>query len=207
MSGRVRTFQKGRPSVTQMLWAFAIGCLIAGLGLLFYSPGAGPSQTQEKPDSASTTPSRTTKPSDTPTTPQLPEEEGEVPDLHQEESAEPFVPAVWDAVAEQDALAAGRSVMQAWLTTASDQWWPTLEPLMNVNAAEVYSSVDPERIAPATISGEPTIASAPSPYYVEVTVPTSGGNYVVSLTRDEAGAPWLAERLYQPETAVQGAGA
>lgn len=208
-----------RPSATAMLWAFAGGCLVAGLVLLFYPEQGGAPLTQESEEPA--TSSAPTEPATSPSTPPQPAAQEETEDsarpetaaepalMHQDEAALPFTPAAWDLAAEQAALSAGLTFMQAWLSTAPvEEWWPELEPLMNVNGAAIYALVDPELIVPADITGDPRLSSTPSPYYVEISVPTTAGDYVVSLTRDAQGAGWLTERLLQPEPAPEpGAGA
>lgn len=188
-----------------MLWSLATGCLIAGV-LLLVLPVRSPST----PEAATATTaveeisSTPLPPTQEPSLASETEEELEHVHMHQEEVPEPFTPAVWDSTAETTALAAGERFMRAWLDPVpQEEWWSALEPLMNINGSEIYSRVDPEQIVPATINGLPTLTAPSSPYYAEVTVPTTSGTYIVALTRHEQGAPWLTERLQQPESTTE----
>lgn len=186
------------------LWIAAVSLLLGGALLLWGPGGLLPDPHVDPTATTDVVPRGVVDPTTAPaaTTPGDVEESAEPEELpHQDEAAEPFAPATWDTAAEQGALAAGQSVMQAWFDPVpAQQWWAQLGPLMNVNGAAIYATVDPELIAPATLTGDPSVTAAPSPYYAEISVPTTAGVYVVSLTRDSQGAAWLAERLLQPET-------
>lgn len=194
-----------RPRSVLLLWvATGLALLVAALLLLVPkrdepapSPSSSPSSQQPVPSSSTTAavPAPSTPP---PATAGAAEDEQEA--LHgQEDVAPSFSPPLWSPEAAEAAEEAAEAVLTAWLSGEPyDQWWAQLKPLMNVAGAQIYERVDPTEITPATIQGAAIAHETTTGYLVEVTVPTTQGEYVVVLTRDVEGDPWLAERLRVP---------
>lgn len=195
-----------RPRSALLLWvATGLALLVAALLLLVPerdepapSPSSSSSSQQPVPSSSSTTAAAPAPSTPTPATAGAAEDEQE--ELHGHEDVAPsFSPPLWSPEAAAAAEAAAEAVLTAWLSGEPyDQWWAQLEPLMNVTGAQIYERVDPTEIAPATIQGAAIAHETTTGYLVEVTVPTTQGEYVVVLTRDVEGDPWLAERLRVP---------
>jgi hypothetical protein len=104
-----------------------------------------------------------------------------------------------DIPSAQAALDTGTAVMTAFARPdqSADGWWAALSPLLTPAAATAYSGTDPAEIPASTLTGPAWLGESPSPFLSNVFVPTDAGNYVVLLVRDDATAPWLAERITQ----------
>jgi hypothetical protein len=104
-----------------------------------------------------------------------------------------------DLPSAQAALDAATAVMTAFAQpdASADSWWSALSPLLTPAAAAAYSGTDPAEIPASTLTGPAWLGESPSPFLSNVFVPTDAGNYVVLLVRDDAAAPWLAERITQ----------
>lgn len=82
-----------------------------------------------------------------------------------------------------------------------ESWWAALEPLLSSEAQADYVYVEPASIPAREVTAEPSAREDTSAYIARVTVPTDIGDYTVLLSRQDANAPWLAERITPPETA------
>ena len=197
-----------RPRSALLLWVAAGLALLVGALLLLVperdepapSPNSSPSSQQSVPPSSTAT-GTAPAPAPSATATAIPAED-EQEALHGHEDVAPsFSPPLWSLEAAEAAEGAAEAVLAAWLSGEPyDQWWAQLKPLMNVTGAQIYERVDPTEIAPATIQGAAIAHETTTGYLVEVTVPTTQGEYVVVLTRDVEGDPWLAERLRVPTT-------
>jgi len=90
--------------------------------------------------------------------------------------------------------------------TATDQdpaaWWAGVQPLLSPAAAEDYSYVDPAEVPTlSTPTGDVRVLPDGSSSLVQVQVPTSIGDYVVTLARDGSTSPWLVARADSPAEA------
>jgi hypothetical protein len=99
----------------------------------------------------------------------------------------------------QAALDTATTVMTAFARPdqTADAWWTALSPLLTPAAATAYSGTDPAEIPASTVTGPAWLGESRSPFLATVFVPTDAGNYVVLLVREDAAAPWLAERITQ----------
>lgn len=82
-----------------------------------------------------------------------------------------------------------------------DLWWAGLEPLMHPFSAEEYSYLNPANIAAFEITGPGVIAADSTTLVVEVTVPTSVGDYTVTVVRQPGSNAWLAASFIPPVVA------
>ena len=80
-----------------------------------------------------------------------------------------------------------------------ETWWAQVEPLLSSEAQMDYAYVDPANIPASQVTGGPSLAEDTSPYIAHVQVPTDVGTYTVLLSRKDATAAWLAERITPPE--------
>lgn len=82
----------------------------------------------------------------------------------------------------------------------ADQWWKQLEPLLTPAAAQAYDGTDPTSGRSIKITGGPKLVNGGSAYLARVHLATNQGTYMVLLSRDGAGDPWLIERFTPPES-------
>ena len=123
-------------------------------------------------------------------------------DDHTGEKVAPIAVPTWDAESRSSVVAAAEKAMAAFARPAleEDTWWAELEPLLNEQAAQDYSYVDPANIPATAITGPGSLTDESSAYVGYVDVPTDAGIYRLILNRSDAGSPWLVSRISPPET-------
>lgn len=176
--------------------ALLVGCgpsdttTTSGSGAAETAPPALPRSAPQPPAGASATPSTAPAPSGL-----VDEDTGEV--------ITPRAAPEWDTQSRAAAAAAGEEVMRAFARPDLDHesWWAALEPLLSSEAQADYAYVDPANIPAREVTAEPSVREDTSAYIAHVTVPTDIGEYTVLLSRQDANAPWLAERITPPEAA------
>jgi hypothetical protein len=111
------------------------------------------------------------------------------------------VPPVWDEASRAAARELALAVMSAFVATdgTADQWWDGLSVLLSPQAQMDYSFVDPENVPARAVTGDPVLVDESSAYIAYVEVSTDVGNYTVILSRIDANAPWVGERITPPE--------
>ncbi|PYF96376.1 hypothetical protein SAMN05216184_11936 [Georgenia satyanarayanai] len=109
----------------------------------------------------------------------------------------------WDAESRAATAAAGEEVMRVFARPDldHDSWWAQLQPLLSNEAQIDYAHVDPANIPAREVTADPSVTEDSSAYVARVQVPTDVGDYTVLLSRRDANAPWLAERITPPEAA------
>ena len=114
--------------------------------------------------------------------------------------AEPY--PTWDAAARAEAVATATTAMSAFARPALDEatWWAELAPLLSPAAATAYAGTDPANVPAQAVTGTATLTDDSSTYLAPVAVPTDVGAYLVLLSRQGQGSPWLVERFTPPET-------
>lgn len=196
-----------RPPRARATWPLALGSIVlVAVGAVLLWPrtdGADttPSTPTAVPAEPATSVSTPATSSSTPETeePAPSQTTTDEPDHHHEDAPATYEVLVWDATAQELAVTGAEALIDAWFSRLPDaEWINELAPLMTQNGGAIYAGVNPELIRPGERSGAGQVRGEPSGYYVEVTVPTTAGEYVVAMVRDSSGAPWLAERLYQP---------
>lgn len=115
--------------------------------------------------------------------------------------AEPY--PTWDAQAREQAVQAATAAMTAFARPQLDatRWWAELSPLLTPAAAVAYQGTDPAEVPARAVTAPGALVDDTSTYLAGVQVPTDAGPYLVLLSRDGAGAPWLVERLTPPAAA------
>jgi hypothetical protein len=78
-----------------------------------------------------------------------------------------------------------------------DQWVAELRPQLSPVALSVLSFVDPSSLKPAKIEGKSRVMAG-SPARVVVSVPTSAGEYRVTMSRQTEGTAWVVDRVSSP---------
>ena len=124
--------------------------------------------------------------------------------LVDEDTGETITPEAvpqWDADSRATALRAAEAVMSAFARPdlSHDQWWTGLEPLLSAQARIDYAYVDPANVPATQVTGTAELAEESSAYIARVQVPTDIGTYTLILSRADAEAGWLAERITPPE--------
>lgn len=177
----------------------AAALMLAGCGSSA-SPGAGPAEADPSP-AVSTT-------ADTPTVDSSPAASADpaAPGLIDDDTGEVITPRAvpeWDSASRAAATAAAEEVMRVFARPDLDQgsWWGQLEPLLSSEAQINYAYVDPANIPVSHITAEPSLTEDASAHIAHVRVPTDIGEYTILLSRQDATAPWLAERITPPEAA------
>ena len=106
----------------------------------------------------------------------------------------------WDAASRAAVTAAATTVLTAFARPdlSYDQWWTALEPLLSAQAQLDYAYVDPANVPAKAVTGEAQIVDESSAYVAHVQVPTDVGTYTLVLSRVDASAAWLTERITPP---------
>lgn len=114
---------------------------------------------------------------------------------------EPLPSPTWDESARTDATAAATAVMEVFADPGADpgDWWVALSPLLAPTAAAAYANTDPANVPASEITGPARQVEESSAYLAPVEVPTDVGTYLVLLSREGQGSPWLAEKITPPE--------
>ena len=123
---------------------------------------------------------------------------GQDEDLPVPEAAAP----VWDAASQQSAQDTATRALTAFARPGLDEttWWADLAPLLSTTAATAYAGTDPAAVPAQVVTGPAVLFDQTSVYLAGVDVPTDAGTYRVLLSREDAGTPWLVERLTPPAT-------
>ncbi|MFI8634241.1 hypothetical protein ACIGEP_16790 [Microbacterium sp. NPDC077663] len=75
------------------------------------------------------------------------------------------------------------------------EWINGLYPYLTQAGAAAYEDTDPARIPVRKVTGPGVILPASTEVALIVQLPTDAGNYNVSLSRPNAVAAWLADRI------------
>lgn len=75
------------------------------------------------------------------------------------------------------------------------EWINGLYPYLTQTGAAAYEDTDPARIPVREVTGPGIILPASTEVALIVQLPTDAGNYNVSLSRPNADAAWLADRI------------
>ena len=103
--------------------------------------------------------------------------------------------------AESDSQAAAIDAATAALTAYAQpelpyqEWINGLYPYLTQTGAAAYEDTDPSRIPVRKVTGPGVILPASTEVALIVQLPTDAGNYNVSLSRPNADAAWLADRI------------
>jgi hypothetical protein len=108
---------------------------------------------------------------------------------------------VWDdasrAAAEQAAIATMTAFARPDLPY--EQWWGGVAPYLSTQAQVDYQYVDPINVPAHTVTGLAAATEAASTSLTHVQVNTDVGTYTVVLSRADAAAGWLVERITPPD--------
>lgn len=97
----------------------------------------------------------------------------------------------------QKAIAAATKVMQTFAQPqlSADKWWAQMLPLLSQQGGVAYEGTDPSQIPVQRVTGAGTVLPDSTEVSLIVQLPTDAGVYNVTLTRPNASAPWLADRI------------
>lgn len=114
---------------------------------------------------------------------------------------ETFTEPAWDQASRAAVLDAAVVALAAFARpdVPYEQWWAEVGPLMSVQAQVDYQYVDPANVPARAVTGVPVLVDEASASVAGVEVPTDVGTYTVTLSRTDAGAGWLVERISPPE--------
>ncbi|MFD1824563.1 MULTISPECIES: hypothetical protein [Mumia] len=102
---------------------------------------------------------------------------------------------------EADALAKESAERVVLLWARPDlplaQWVAELRPQLSPVAVSVLSFVDPSVLKPAKVDGESHVMAG-SASRVVVAVPTTAGEYRVTMSRETKDAAWVVDRVSSP---------
>ena len=105
----------------------------------------------------------------------------------------------WDSNSQGQAIDVARAAVAAYGRGGADDWWDQLEPLLDDEAARVYANVHAtaaDRFQPA---GDATIIDDTSAYVAVVEVPSTVGDFEVTVVRAGEGEDWKVTRFTFPE--------
>lgn len=175
--------------------------VVAVLGTALF---AGCSEgTADAEDSASSTPSPSPSLSTESDAGGLPTAPQNVPDaddpLGRPRAVE--VPPTWDDASRVSARDLAQDVMDAFVATdvPPDQWWAGVSVLLSPQAQMDYRYVDPANVPAQSVTGDPVLVDESSAYIANVEIATDVGTYTVILSRIDANAPWVGERITPPD--------
>ena len=80
-------------------------------------------------------------------------------------------------------------------TLDASAWLEQMTPLLSPTGYDAYTGTDPAQIPVTEVTGPGRVLPASTDVALIVEVPTDAGAYNVTLTRGDASAPWLAERI------------
>jgi len=111
-----------------------------------------------------------------------------------------FTEPVWDQASTTAVLDAAVVAVQAFARpdVPYEQWWADLSPLLSPQAQIDYQYVDPVNVPARGVTGEPVLVDDDSASVAGVQVPTDVGLYLMTLSRADADAPWVVERITPP---------
>lgn len=109
-----------------------------------------------------------------------------------------FSPMPTDAASSSAAEDHALATLEAlWSTSKSqDQWYQDLSTLMTREGGEPFEYTLVENVAPSEVTGDPAVEFLDEGNTAEVTVPSAGGTWTLTLYRDGAG--WLTESIRFP---------
>jgi hypothetical protein len=82
---------------------------------------------------------------------------------------------------------------------SAEEWFNQMVPLLSQAAAIAYEGTDPAQIPVRQVTGAGRILEGSTEVSLIVEVPTDVGPYNVTLIRQDATAPWLADRIRPAE--------
>lgn len=109
-----------------------------------------------------------------------------------------FSPTPTDAESSSAASDHAIATLEAlWATTKSqDQWYQDLAALMTPEGGAPFEYTLVENVAPGEVTGDPAVTFLDEGNTAQVTVPSTQGNWTLTLYRDGQG--WLTESIGFP---------
>ena len=98
---------------------------------------------------------------------------------------------------QQDAIEAATEAMKTFAQPqlSADDWWAQMLPLLSQQGGVAYEGTDPAQIPAHQVTGAAIVLADSTDVSLIVQVPTDVGPYNITLTRPNASAPWLADRI------------
>jgi hypothetical protein len=98
---------------------------------------------------------------------------------------------------QRAAIAAATKLMQIFAQPqlSADDWWAQMLPLLSQQGGVAYQGTDPSQVPVRQVTGAGTVLPGSTEVSLIVQVPTDAGLYNITLTRPDAAAPWLADRV------------
>jgi hypothetical protein len=82
---------------------------------------------------------------------------------------------------------------------SADDWWNAMLPVLSQQGAHAYEGTEPVQIPVTKVTGDGEILAGSTEVSLIVRIPTDNGPYNITLTRPNAAAPWLADRIRPAE--------
>ena len=98
---------------------------------------------------------------------------------------------------QTEAIAAATKAMQTFAQPqlSADTWWSQMLPLLSQQGGVAYKGTDPSQIPVHQVTGAGLVLPGSTEVSLIVQLPTDAGLYNVTLTRPDASALWLADRI------------
>jgi hypothetical protein len=77
----------------------------------------------------------------------------------------------------------------------ADDWWARMLPLLSQQGGVAYEGTDPAQIPAHRVTGSGIVLAGSTDVSLIVQVLTDVGPYNITLTRPDASAPWLVDRI------------
>lgn len=102
------------------------------------------------------------------------------------------------------AIAAARATMADFLakSRSPQDWWAHVKPHLTPTAQDTWQYTQPRRLPDAKLTGTPSV-QAISATDANVSVPTTGGAYQLTLVRSTGTGPWLVSAIEPPQGATR----
>lgn len=116
----------------------------------------------------------------------------------QDEDDPAFSPTPTDAASRSAASDHATATLEAlWATTKSqDQWYQDLAALMTPAGGAPFEYTHVENVVPGRVTGDPTVTFLDEGNTAQVTVPSTEGDWTLTLYR--GGEGWLTESIGFP---------
>ena len=98
---------------------------------------------------------------------------------------------------QQDEIEAATEAMKTFAQPQlrADDYWAQMLPLLSQQGGVAYEGTDPAQIPAHQVTGAGIVLADSTDVSLIVQVPTDVGPYNITLTRPNASAPWLADRI------------
>ncbi|KAA1425116.1 hypothetical protein FE697_004360 [Mumia zhuanghuii] len=125
--------------------------------------------------------------------------DGDAPDESSQSTQSTKVGSLGSKEADKIATESASRIVVLWARpdVKIEDWAAELRPAMSTVGVSTLSFMDPSILEPAKPEGDARVLSG-SDAHARVAVPTTAGEYLVTMSRDASGTAWLVDRVVSP---------